>query len=152
MTNPPPVPPQPYPAATNAAMDEPAIDAIEEAGADGTETISPDAVRKLANAHFARGDYGTALPLYSLAIDGCRGLTAAPTSSRGSGGDDTGDNSATMKAEGEGEEAGEEAGEKEERGLGRCRPGRSGGRTRRLCRRGGGPSGAGWDREALARA
>ena len=100
MTTPPPVPPQPHPT-TAAAMDDAAIDAVEEADADGTatETISPDAVRKLANAHFARGDYGTALPLYSLAIDGCRGRTAG-----GSGGQDAGDDSATEEEAGEGGE------------------------------------------------
>jgi len=87
-----------------------AIEDIEEADADGTatETISPDAVRKLANAHFAQGDYGTALPLYSLAIDGCRGLAARQ------GVDDTGDNSAMMKAEEEEEEEEGENGEGEE--------------------------------------
>ena len=47
-------------------------DAIEEAGPEDAAAIAPDAIRKLANAHFAQGDYDTALPLYSMAIDGCR--------------------------------------------------------------------------------
>ena len=56
-----------------ATMDQPdAMDGIEEAGPEDAAAISPDAIRKLANAHFAQGDYDTALPLYSMAIDGCR--------------------------------------------------------------------------------
>lgn len=38
---------------------------------------SPDTLRRLANTHFANGDYDTALPLYSLAIDGARAELAA---------------------------------------------------------------------------
>ena len=61
-------------AATAATMSHPEdlTDAIEEAGPEDAAAIAPDAIRKLANAHFARGDYDTALPLYSMAIDGCR--------------------------------------------------------------------------------
>lgn len=52
-------------------------DAAYSINAEPEQLPSSDTLRRLANTHFANGDYDTALPLYSLAIDGARAELAA---------------------------------------------------------------------------